>query len=53
MNYLIIKKDGRYFVEEVETFNIKNVSGQYLTSTTHKLDAYNATETLNYLISKT
>ena len=52
LNYLIIKTDKTYKVEEREIFNISDIQGKYLTSTTHRDDAYNAVNTLNYLISK-
>lgn len=51
-NYLLIKKDNFYKVEERPIFDISDIQGIYLSSTTHRDDAYNAAEVLNYLISK-
>lgn len=52
INYLIIKKDNIYRVEEREIFDIKNIDGTYLSSTTHKEDAYNSVKVLNFILSQ-
>ena len=51
-NYLLIKDNKTYRVEERPIFDQSEIQGIYLSSTTHKGDAYNAAEVLNYLISK-
>lgn len=51
-NYLLIKDNNIYRVEERPIFDISDIQGIYLSSTTHRDDAYNAAEVLNYLISK-
>lgn len=51
-NYLLIKDNKTYRVEERPLFDQSEIQGKYLTSTTHRDDAYNAVNTLNYLISK-
>ena len=48
-NYLLIKDNNFYRVEERPIFDISDIHGQYLSSTTHRDDAYNAVNTLNYL----
>lgn len=52
INYLIIKDNNLYRVEERPIFDISEIQGIYLSSTTHRQDAYNAVQVLNYLISK-
>ena len=48
-NYLLIKDNNLYRVEERPIFDQSDIQGQYLTSTTHKQDAYKSAEVLNYL----
>lgn len=52
VNYLLIKDGKSYRVEEREIIDISDISGILLSSTTHKWDAYNAADVLNYIISK-
>ena len=52
INYLLLKDNNYYRVEERPIFDISDIQGIYLSSTTHRDDAYNAAEVLNYLISR-
>lgn len=52
INYLLIKIDNYYRVEERPIFDISDIKGTYLSSTTHRQDAYKSAEVLNYIISK-
>lgn len=52
INYLIIKTDNIYRVEERKIIDISDIEGIYLSSTTHRDDAYKSAEVLNYIISK-
>lgn len=51
-NYLLIKKGNLYTVEERPIFDISNIEGTYLSSTTHKQDAYKSAEVLNFILSQ-
>lgn len=51
-NYLLIKDNNLYRVEERPIFDISDIKGTYLSSTTHRQDAYKSAEVLNYIISK-
>lgn len=52
INYLLIKTDNFYRVEERRIIDISDIEGILLSSTTHKDDAYNSAAVLNYIISK-
>lgn len=52
INYLLIKTDNYYRVEERDIIDISDIEGILLSSTTHKQDAYKSAEILNYIISK-
>lgn len=52
INYLLIKDNNVYRVEERPIFDISDIQGQYLSSTTHRDDAYKSADVLNYITSK-
>ena len=52
INYLIIKDNNIYRVEERPIFDISDIQGIYLSSTTHRDDAYKSADVLNYITSK-
>ena len=52
INYLIIKTDNFYRVEERKIIDISDIEGIYLSSTTHRQDAYDSARVLNYINSK-
>lgn len=52
INYLIIKDNNVYRIEERQIFDISDIKGTYLSSTTHRQDAYDSAKVLNYINSK-
>lgn len=52
INYLLIKTDNFYRVEERRIIDISDIEGILLSSTTHRDDAYKSADVLNYIISK-